>query len=94
MMMMNVRERRRDKKRTQPGEGRRGTRAVSSSTLHLPHALVVPHPGAVSRVWGAEKIRGAKLHRYGKSRPSDYRGGINDHFYFTSELCAGCEHAS
>ena len=65
--------------------------AGCSSTVHPPHALVVPHPGAVGRVYCAGKFRGAKLHRYSKGRPNDYGGGITDHFYFTSELRSGCE---
>ena len=40
--------------------------AGCSSTVHPPHALVVPHPGAVGRVYCAGKFRGAKLHRYGE----------------------------
>ena len=64
------------------------------STLHPPHALVVAHPEAVSGVYCAIKFRGAKLHGYGKSRPNDYGGGITDHFHFTWEARASCEHAS
>ena len=86
---MNIRERRRDKKCTQPGKERRAKRnAGCYSTVHLPHAhaLVVAHPEAVTRVYCAVKFRGAKFHRYGKGRPNDYGGGIIDHFHFTSVL--------
>ena len=41
--------------------------AGCSSTAHLPHALVVAHPGGASRVYGAEKIRGTKARGDGEA---------------------------
>ena len=43
---------------------------------------------------GSVKNPGVPLDGYGKSRPNDYGGGITDHFHFTSEARASCEHAS
>ena len=41
------------------------------STVHLPHALVVAHPEAASRVHGAVKFRGAKLHGDGEAHANN-----------------------
>ena len=41
------------------------------STVHPPHALVVAHPEAVSRVYCSVKFRGAKLHGGGEAHANN-----------------------